>query len=82
MPDMHGGHVDHACDLVRAKAQVIVFEIQEITWVETIQTLEHVGAKQHEATARYRRIPEDGSIVDHVAHLIARKAFCEQSAKA
>lgn len=60
---MHDAHGRHPCDPGQpgsTQAQVEILEIQEIARIEATQGLEHLGAKQHEAAADDRWIPEHG----------------------
>lgn len=75
MDDAHRRDVRDAGDLVRAQAQVVVLEVQEIAWIEAAEFLQDFGAEQHEAAADDGGIPDDLAVVDDVAHFVAGEAL-------
>ena len=57
MQDAHRRHIRHARDVVRAQAQVVIFEVEEVARIETAERLQHRRPEQHEHLHRVSRPP-------------------------
>lgn len=70
MKHAHCGNIGDASEFPSPQTDVIVLKIKKITGIESLQPLEWLGAKQHEAPTDNRWIPDDVRLVNPIMHFI------------